>query len=379
MRYIASSLFSFLLFESIVVGIILTPGTSSASSMGPNETTTLNLLNSEDGNCPPDNQTVVTTVLTTLTGLNQINALVELGPIFKVVQFSLEKLTFLLHKELEETLYTKRQGYNLFAIAGYDNLKQHSVHTYTGYKVNSFYQLVGLTYGYEKLKLMGGLGASESYISNFTPPRAAHGSYPTVYGTFGVSGMRTRWHYGIEALYGYSFLHTEHTLSFLNQRARSNHGAWNASAEAHVAYEIQDDFFTFRPYENLGYIYGQENNYQETGAPGANFKVKSETLSLIRNSFGFMLEGRCKSSVRIFADVAWVYEGYLHSNKYQAAFEGTSLYGPYRQARPTPNYARIQAGFNGTKRSLDWKLAYMLLSGKKFIEQSASLKVRYKF
>jgi hypothetical protein len=83
--------------------------------------------------------------------------------------------------------------------------------------------------------------------------------------------------------------------------------------------------------------------------------------------------------VKIFMDLSWMYEGYLNNNDYQAAFEGTDVYGTYSQSIPTNNYIRPHAGFKGTHRNLTWQISYTGLYGKKYVESSASAKISYKF
>jgi uncharacterized protein with beta-barrel porin domain len=74
-----------------------------------------------------------------------------------------------------------------------------------------------------------------------------------------------------------------------------------------------------------------------------------------------------------------VYEFYTRSNNFQARFVGTGVYGTFSQKNPTSNYARLGAGIVGTHKKFSYRLAYDGLFGKRFIEQSASLKLGYTF
>lgn len=305
------------------------------------------------------------------------------GPLvvaFKVIQFSQEKLDLLIHKELENELYSKNKESHLFVMGGYDHLSQDSNSLYNGYDVDSYYQLLGYKHHKSHANYLVMLGASESYMK--VHPAKAHASYTTVWGSLGASGSHNRFSYGLDALFGYSFIDsTRHIIlyDFYNQKAHSSHGAWNGSLDAKVNYAKKWSWTTFNFYENLGYIYGHENRYTEWGAYGANQKVKNENLSQLRNIVGVLLDLPKDPSLNFFADVSWVYEYYFTKNKYQAAFVDTDVYGTYSQRIPTRNYARFSGGLYGEKGHFTWRLAYTGLYGKAFSESSASIKLGYKF
>jgi hypothetical protein len=322
----------------------------------------------------------IITELLNQTGDLQYSNVNKVPPNKKIIQYSLEKLDLLLHKELEDHLYQANMGSQIFLLGGYDYLSQDARNGYSGYHVNSFYQLLGYTHACEKATVLTGLGVCESYMS--THPYPGKASYNTVYGTLGASSSHKYFKYGIDALFGYSFIEANRKINlvdFYNQTAKTNHGAWNLSFDAKIAYERVYKEVKASIYENFGYIFGKENDYVETGALGANQKVKDENLSQIRNAFGFYLETHNHAKTHLFFDAAWVYEHYYSSAHYSAAFVGTDLYGSYSQTVPTSNYGRIQAGLKGDYRHFDWKLAYTGLFGKGFVESSANLQLGYKF
>lgn len=328
------------------------------------------------GNCPPAILSLYYKI-TTLPVAQQVAVLNQIAPQFKVAQFALEKLDFLLHKELESVLYGDQTGVYGFVIAGYDHFKQGAHDGYSSYNVDNYYQLVGLTHDWGCMKWLAGLGATESYMT--LNPYSSHASYPSVWGTLGVSSASDRWHYGLDALFGYSFLHTSRNIPVISEKATSNHGAWNLSADAKIGYKFQVQDVQLMPYDNLSYLYGQENHYQEHGASGYNQMVKNEHISVIRNTLGMSLVADKKKYLGFFVDGAWVYDYYMNNNAYSASIEGTNIWSTYRQTTPTKNYGRVNTGFMGTHNSWDWKLAYTGLYGKRLLDNAISLKMGYKF
>lgn len=327
--------------------------------------------------------------LSGMSALMQTANLNLYNPAYKTIQYSLEKLDLLIHKELESVLYGAQEGLVPFIMAGYDHLKQDRVSPYAGYDIDSYYQFLGLSYDWGAMKYLAAVGASESYMSLDSlndylkadlPSeyyRTNKASYNTVYGTLGISGHHKRWQYGLDALYGYSFIHTKRALQ--NATASSHHGAWDLSFDAKLSYKMKKRLYTLMPYDSVGYLYGHENEYTESGASGLDMKVKNENISVIRNALGLAFDTANSEAIKFFVDGSWVYDLYKNSQGYKAAFINTELYGTYHQTIPSRNYGRVHTGFKGVHKDFDWRVAYTGLFGKHFQENSVSVKFAYKF
>lgn len=306
----------------------------------------------------------------------QIRVRNSFPPRFKVIQFAQEKLDLLLHKQLDTTLYGSQEGSSVFILGGYDNFNQNSSPSYSGYNVDNFYQMLGGTKDWGSMKWLAALGASESYMSL---KESAKASYNTVWGSLGVSSGHKRWIYGLDGLFGYSFIDAQRHVLLLEQTARTNHGMWNLSFDAKVGYKWGYKSWEVMPYDTLGYIYGQENSYTEHGTSGDNQHVKDEHISVLRNSLGFSIKPLEKKKICLFLDGAWVYEYYCGNNNYKAAFAGTSVYGIYGNTIPARNYGRVHTGLLGSYKKLDWNLAFTGLYGKRLSDNAVSVNFIYKF
>lgn len=336
-----------------------------------------NLFNQINGQCPQPTQDIIDQV-GALSLSAQETALNELSPQFKVIQFSLEKLDLLLHKEFDDALYSQVKETTPFVIAGYDRLNQDQVGPYNGYTVDNYYQLFGVTHGFEVLKLLFAVGATESYMT--LNPTASTAKYPTKWVNFGLAGVGKRWMYGIDFQYGLSSLKTYRNIEAINKTAYSFHNAWNLSVDAKFAYAYQHDKCKITPYDNVGYIYGREEAYTESNATGNNFYVKNENISMIRNAIGLDLELLSNRSAQFFIDGAWVYEHYFNNNSYQAALVGTDIFETFSQALPKSSYARVHTGLRGVHKHLEWQLAYTGLFGKQRPSDNAgSVKFGYRY
>jgi hypothetical protein len=364
------------------------PGPTPTPSILPttfpgNAGVTAKLLNSIYQNCPASTQAIITD-LSLLSYQEQYQDLLQLTPQYKVIQFSLEKLDLLLHKELEDALYKAEDKWSGFVLGGYDNLSQKAVSPekgYNGYTVQSYYQLLGFTYGGKSADFLGAIGASESYMN--LNPATGFASYPTAWASIGFSSQSSRWQAGLKGLGGYSFIKAQRSIDYLNLVASTNHNAWNTSVEGKLSYSYQLDKAKVTYYDTPSYLYGQENTYTESGATGANFNVKNEKLSVIRNAFGLVFNSENKrkgqAEIEFFVDSSWVFEYYFTNNSYQAAFQGTDVYGNYHQTIPTRNFGRVHGGFKGCHNNFDWALVYTGLFGSHFMENSASLKLEKQF
>lgn len=342
----------------------------------PNSDSTVQTIRAINGNCPVATQAMIDE-FGTLTGQDYLDAARDLGPGLKLVQFSLEKLDLLLHKELESALYSSKEGTIPFVIAGYDNLDEGVNGPYNGYSIDSYYQMFGVTHDWKGAKWLATIGASESYMK--VRPQPVKASYNTVWAALGGAGQSSRWHYGLDTIFGYSFIDGTRHIDFIDEKATTDHGAWNISFDGKLGYDFTNRVLDAMIYDDVSYIYGQENSYSETNSPAANLHVKNETISQIRNMLGLSFSSKQTKAFKIFADASWVYEHYFNNNTYQAAFVGTDVYGTYSQTEPSQNYARIHTGFKGEYKNFEWKLAYTGLFAKRFSENSASVKFGYKF
>lgn len=329
-----------------------------------------------DGNCPGPTQLIINQAKDSSPS-GQYEICSESCPAFKIIQFSLEKLDLLLHKELEESLYSNQDKNEVFTLFGYDNLDQGPGGSYNGYSVDSYYQLLAASGKWLGARWLGSIGASESYIK--ARPQDAKANYNTLWLAFGGSRASSRWSYGLDALYSYSFIHARRHVGYLNATAKTSHGAWNLSFDAKIAYDNKNPIIATQIYDDVSYIYGSEHSYHESGAPGANLKVKDETISQIRNMLGFVFQTQKGHYVNLFADASWVYEHYFNQNIFYGAFLGTDVYGSFRQKRPPENYGRIHTGLKGSYKEFEWKIAYTGLYSYNFSESSASIKLGYKF
>lgn len=307
----------------------------------------------------------------------QENILASLGSQFKVIQYAQEKLDLLLHKEFDNILYADTQGTHGFVLGGYDNFAQQSRNNFVGYNVDNYYQTIGITHDWKSMKWLAAVAASESYMS--VNPFASKAHYNTVWGNLGVSGKHNRWIYGLDGLFGYSFINTKRKVSVIDSVAKSSHGLWNASLDGKIGYKFTVGKVGFTGYDNLGYVYGHENDYTEHGAPGDNLAITDENISMIRNQLGMKIIGPLDKNLKVFTDLAWVYENYFGSNNYKQRFVGSTIVATVTQTVPTKNYARINAGFEGTHDRFDWRLAYTGLYGKALADSAISLKLGYKF
>lgn len=329
---------------------------------------------------PSATQSIITGIFNQTSTALQTQQLMQLCPAFKVVQYALEKQDLVLHKEVETALYQKQTQNNVLVLAGYDNLTQTSKGSLTGYNsynVDTPYQMVGFNQKYTDLNLIEALAVSESYMQlNSTHARA---NFITVWANMGAAYVSDRWQVGLDAQGGYSFINTKRFINYLASFALSDHHAWQASGVFRLGYDVRGSHTVFTPYDNLSYLYGQEQAYKEKGALGANLSVNNEQVSIIRNQVGFKLKKDISKCAHFLFDVAWLYEKYLNEQTYQAAFVGTDVYGTFQQNIPTHNYARIEGGFFFIRKYWDLQLVYQGLYGKSFAESTGSIKIDFKY
>jgi hypothetical protein len=298
----------------------------------------------------------------------------------KVIQYQIEKLDLLLHKEIDGELYSDKEGTRGFVLAGYDNFSQDSVNGYPGYRVDHYYQLLGGSYSYKDWKFLGAFGVSESYEKLNPSIFKAKASYTTLWGDLGGAIKCNRWHFGLDGLFGYSFIDAHREIQYLNRHIKTSHGMWNVSVDGRASYSFEYQKLSITPYDNLGYIYGHENDYQEHGSAGANLAITNENISMIRNQFGIRFSGPVhKTAFNVFMDGAWVYEYYFGDNTYNQRFIGSTIVAEITQTVPTKNYGRIHTGLEGSHKNFDWKLAYTGLFGKNLSDSAVSVKFGYKF
>lgn len=326
--------------------------------------------------CPPSTQAVIDKIFS-LKDTDFSQALTELTPVFKIAQFSLEKLDLLIHKDLNIAFENEDVKNSVFVTAGYDNLNQSKKSHYHGYDVSSFYQLLGVRVDRSNIKYLAGLGAAESSMD--VNGVKAHAHYNTVYATLGLGSRFKKLSYSCDALFGYSFFDGQRKIQFLDASISNHHNIYNISFDAELVYDVTFKNCELKPYNQLSYLWGQEDGYKEKGSSGVNLKVWDENISVLRNAFGFMFNVPKDSSVKGFVDLAWLYEWYIHSNTFKASILGTDAENVFEQGLPTKNYGRVRAGLMGSHKQLSWQLTYAGLFGEKFLENTASVRLGYKF
>lgn len=297
----------------------------------------------------------------------------------KVLQYQIDKLDLLLHKDIDSLLYAKSRNTQLFLTAGYDHLRQETVKGYPGYSVDHYYQMLGSTQNFGALKLLESFAVSESYEDLLPDVFNGKATYTTLWGDFGLSYMPNRWSYGVDVLFGYSFIDAQRKIDLFGLEAKTDHGMWNISFDTKLAYSFNCGKISLTPYENLGYIYGVENDYQEHGAPGMNLSITDEKLSALRNQFGIKLVAPTDLKFKFFFDAAWLYETFFNHKNYHQRFLGSTIVVDQTQTVPTRNYGRINSGFSGNYKHVDWNVAYTGLYGKNLRDSAVSLKASYKF
>jgi hypothetical protein len=328
------------------------------------------------GNCPQDTQDYID-FNNNLPSDQQPAGWSQAAPVFKILQFTQEKLDLLLQKELDYTLYCKRVGTTPYLIVGYDNLNQQTFRSYNGYNTDNFYQMFGFTHNFNKFKGLVGMGVAESYVK--TRPLPGRASYTTVYGTLGLSHFTNHFKFGLKSLFGYSFIEASRHMNLWGHTPKTSHGSWNISFDGRVSYTFNAKKIDIMPYESLAYLYGHENQYHEHGGLGANLSVKGENISVIRNALGVSLTMPNDVFSQFFIDAAWVYDHYFNTNKYHTAFLGTDVYTTVQQTIPTQNYGRINTGIMGSHNNWDWKVSYNGLYGKRLTDNGVSIKTSYRF
>lgn len=344
---------------------------------------------------PSDTFDIYTNQIASQSSSVQKNNYMQLSPQFKVIQYSQEKLDLLLHKEIERFLVVSKLGFDEtlqkdlpekyqrndkpqeFFIVGYDDLKQGKHHGYSGYNTESFYQLYGITYNFDSVRILGGVAASESFMKLY--PTHSKANYNTVWLTFGVSKSTEHWIFSGNALFSYGFIKSSRLVDCIQSTAYSKHGIWSVSGDFKVAYMHDVGKVKLMPYDNLSYLYGQEKNYHEYGTLGDNFSVLGENLSAIRNAIGLNMKGPRHRAFHTFVDGAWVIDYYLNDNHYKANFEDSSIQGTFSQTTPSKSYGRIRAGFQGEHKKVLWQLAYTGLYGSKFAQSGISVDIGYEF
>lgn len=331
------------------------------------------------GNCSPATVEFAKKIANLPNASQKTVAIIDSGSQKKVLQYEIEKLDLLLHKELDHELYSYNDGTHGFLIGGYDNFSQSTVNGYPGYQVDHYYQLLGLTHNFKNVKGLLALGASESYEILKPKIYSSSANYYTVWGTLGVSSRHKRWNYGIDGLFGYSFIDSKRKVQYVDYKSHTSHGMWNVSVDGKLSYLMEKKHLDFMPYDNLGYIYGHENDYTESGAPGNNLHIFNENISCLRNQLGFRFVYKVSRAFNVFVDPAWVYEYYFGNKYYKQQYVGSTIVADVTQTVPTKNYGRINAGFQGTHKRFDYRLAYTGLYGQYLADSAISLKLGYKF
>jgi hypothetical protein len=311
---------------------------------------------------------------------SQLEAITNSGSQYKILQYEQEKLDLLLHKQLDDILYDQHKESSIFLFGGADFFQQSSCQKYPGYKAQHYYQFLGINYKFVHSNALFAFGGSESY--DYLTPTSFTGksAYNSLWSTVGLSSFKKNWQYGCDLLFSYSFINTSRKIKALNISTKSDHNMWSASIEAKTSYNFRIKKAYLNTYDNLGYIYGHENNYTEKGSGEDLLKVFNENLSAIRNQYGLCMQSlNSYKKINVFLDTAWIFEYYFNSQFYTQQFIGSDIQQKVRQPLPTKNYGRIFTGLKGLYKHLNWQLSYTGLFGHHLQDSSFSAKFNYEF
>lgn len=333
-------------------------------------------LNETSGECSQALQNIIDD-LGFLPLETQKVVLTQMLPQFKLIQYSQEKLFYSLQDEVKLLGGFQKAGPRVFVKAGYDYYHQNPKPSYTGFHINSYYQMLGLSYGMDEMSYSGAIGASESTFDFEHFP--AHADYDSVYASFSALGKKPHFEWGLSATYGMSFIRTYRHIDYFDALAKSAHNAWMGIIEGDLGYILRGSYTSFKVYDRIGFVYGKENKYRENHAQALNLVVNNEALFYLRNTLGFYFDFFNKDHYKGYLDTAWVYEKALHSNTYRYRFTGENLYIKDVPIFQTPNFAKIGIGFEGQFKPIDFQINYHVLFNKTFIEHNASIMLGKQF
>lgn len=298
-------------------------------------------------------------------------------PKFYLVQYGLEKLDFLLHKEMSNLLYTRYKKKDVFALAGFNNLQQGHRQEHLGYQIKDYYQWVGGIGDVKSFSILGSLGVTESKLH--THPQKAHASYDTLWANLGLKKTSSKLQLGCDIQAAYSFISSSNDIDALSLKMKAHHRAYLGSIEAKGTYRVLDDKTSLEPYDAISLFYSHEGSYTEKGGKDLSVKVDDEDLFVIRNELGFYLNIPCTKSVDLFIDPSWMYEYKINKKDFKAVFQNKDIVESFSQSILPKNYGRLNVGFYVKGRRLDFAITYIGLWAEKFSSAATSLKLELRF
>lgn len=302
----------------------------------------------------------------------------QFHPKFQQVLYGLEKLDFLLHKELSNLFYTRYKKKDLFILAGFNNLQQGHCDKVCGFNIKDSYQALGGMGDVKSLCYLGSLGLAESKIH--IHPATAKAYYNTLWGAWGLKKRADKWQFGFDLVGGYSQINSSKDISEVSLKMKGDNHAFFGSIEGKGSYKIVDDTTSLEPYDALSLFYSYESSYCEKGDPRFALKIKDENLWVIRNELGFYLNIPCTKAVDLFIDPSWVYEYKLNDASYKVGQQNNNCFYTIETMYRLPrNYGRLNAGFYIKGRKIDLAITYIGLWATKFSSAATSLKLDLKF
>lgn len=300
----------------------------------------------------------------------------ELSPKFYLVQFGLEKLDFLLHKEFSNLLYTRYKKKDVFGLFGFNNLQQGHIGDNYGYNIKDYYQFLGAEGDVGSFSILGALGVSESKLH--IHQNQSNADYNTLWGTLGFVKKTGNFQFGCDLISGYGFISSTTTSSFSSKIKSHNHASFG-SFETKGTYRILNDKTSVEPYDALSLFYSSESPYQQKGSNELTLKIKNENLVVIRNELGFYLNIPCTKAVDLFIDPSWTYEYQINHGSYTVCLTGEKQDKLIEFNHAPRNYGRLNVGFFIKGSDVDFAVTYIGLWADKFSSASTSLKLDVKF
>lgn len=292
---------------------------------------------------------------------------------FKSVQYTEEKLDFLIHKELEDGLYDFKQGLKVSLPFGYDHQMQSQKKQKIGFETDSFYQLLGLSYLSHKNRNMAGLGFTESYLS--LDPINGRAKFPTVWFFLGSSYIGEKTAIGADLLISYGWIDGKRKNDF--EKLKTDHGIYNTSIDLKGLYKIAKGRYVTFPYFNLGAFYSHKNTYQESSQYSVYTQIKNENLLALRGQIGLKLETKESSVLRAFSAIGWLVDYYCFSTfRIKSSTQDQTC---LKTCGHSTNFGLVEMGIKTETNHFFWKIGYRGLFGKNFSQNDLNLNIEYTF
>lgn len=296
---------------------------------------------------------------------------------FKNQQIVLEEMMFNINDETQENLYSYHQGFKGALYGGFNRLVQHGFSQYGGYRSQAGYEMIAMTYGKNSWQVLGGLGALETSVRN--KKINSKSSSASVLGTLAVSYFMKHWAFGLDGLYGYNFLKTTRHVNQFDAKAVSAHGGYSIKTQGHVNYDKTWNNTRLRPYDDLAYLFTYENSFKEHRADCLDFRVRSSSRSMIRNTLGFRLDLGLQYEIKPFIDLSYVYEYRFKGQDYRFKFVDTDSYASTKGLPPPRNMGKVVLGLNRSEGLWDYQLKFTGQYGKRFKDSGVHLNVDRRF